>query len=138
MLFLRYFECKIERTSSIFYFLWKKMYVLWNHSYKQLEIIYLSSLDSIDSQNLQFFFNGKVPIKRGHFKLWLIRYNCCCYKLKPQKTVLKYGIKRRVDDVTKSCHKSYTYILALPKLSLAGGTSLRRRRQRRTVVGDRT
>ena len=54
---------------------------------------------------------------------------------KPQKTVLKYGIKRRVDDVTKSCHKSYTYILALPKPSLAGGTSLRQRRQRRTVVG---
>ena len=50
--------------------------------------------------------------------------------------MLKYGIKRRVDDVTKSCHKSYTYILALPKPSLAGGTSLRRRRRQRcTVIG---
>ena len=37
------------------------------------------------------------------------------FKFKPQKNVLKYGIKRRVDDVTKSCHKSQTYILAAPK-----------------------
>ena len=58
------------------------------------------------------------------------------FKFKPQKTVLKYGIKRRVDDVTKSCHKSYTYILALPKPGLAGGTS-QRLRQRCTVVGGR-
>ena len=41
-----------------------------------------------------------------------------------------------VDDVTKSCHKSYTYILALPKPGLAGGTS-QRLRQRCTVVGGR-